>query len=448
MSFVPLRSSATSPNKPITYPTETNGNRGVVRVVNGISHNLKWIGAIDERNGTTVQPFNRTARLKQPCWQTEKPANHEATNERPKPVGTFNDGSLFFKPDMSPPPHDVVSRPDMSPTHVPVVHKLNKLKKLKKSKKDKKPVVFSSTPKAGAKLLLVRQKSVSGTKIRIKKKAVNGFLYSRQHPKKKLEGWLNCDDCEAVLPPLDMKVHYKRFHLEVECPDCYCHYVGEQRLSEHICRPNDETRLMGMAKERTRRNPVVSPPNSRDFHFMSGDELISSARSVTDDERDYPDENGLMNLTEFVDRHDTRMMTRPTTPTRIIRNDSCWTRDFDLDFTDVSLCSEVREATFVTSSPAKEVPQDMLPKLPDVPNMRSYANPAAMVSYVVRHVEDLEKPLVYTTRDRANPSIEKNPSSTSESSMEVTEEDSCGSLPGVNIGDVDDDSDYLDLPTP
>ena len=71
-----------------------------------------------------------------------------------------------------------------------------KPKKKKKSKKSDCVVKFTSMKKADTKLLLVRQKPH-----KVDKKH-HSFL-------------IPCDDCEANLLPLDMKIHHKRFHLEV-----------------------------------------------------------------------------------------------------------------------------------------------------------------------------------------------------------------------------------------
>jgi len=461
MSFVPICPLPNSSSRPVTYRTSDGG--GIVRVGNMYSFNFDSDSPAAKNDADasgrplprTIQPFNQTARLKQPYWritastqgQSQQSSSSNRQSERPRPVGvsSFDDGGLFFKP-------------NMSPTHSVGV-KFKKSKK-KKSKKEKSVLKFSSTPKADTKLLLVRQKSEPAPKIRIKRES--NVHENLTNSAKKLEGWFACDDCDAVLPHLDMKVHCKRFHMEVECPDCFCSFVGDQRLSEHLCLPNEDTsRLLGVAKDRIRRNPVVSPPNSLDFRFMSGDELISSARSATDDEAtgDCPSENGLMDLTEFLRHNDTvhhecqQMISQPTTPTRIIRNsDSCWTPDFELDFEGVPLCGpvEAKEAPFITSSPSKEVATEELPKLPDVPSIPA----VAMVSYVVRRIEDVNRTVVVCGgQDRVNSQNQYNTSASraeddcfsGNSSLEVVVINDSG----VNIGQIEDaDSDYFDLPTP
>ena len=77
---------------------------------------------------------------------------------------------------------------------------MKKSKKKKKSKKQTSECVmkFSSTKKADTKLLLIRQKP---TKV-VKEQQREKFT-------------IQCDDCDTKLPPLDMKIHCKRFHLEV-----------------------------------------------------------------------------------------------------------------------------------------------------------------------------------------------------------------------------------------
>ena len=79
-------------------------------------------------------------------------------------------------------------------------------KKKKKCKKDRAPI-FSAALKAATKLLFVKQPTKS---VKVKIKASTGLNNNDN------EGCLlSCDECEAVLPPLDMKHHHKRFHKEV-----------------------------------------------------------------------------------------------------------------------------------------------------------------------------------------------------------------------------------------
>ena len=84
--------------------------------------------------------------------------------------------------------------------------------------------------------------------------------------------------------------------------------MGEQRLSEHICLPREEDPKSAQRLTKPRRSSV-SPPSGESFQFMSGDELISSARSVTDDDSE-------VDLAEFV--ASASLVTRPSTPTRIM----------------------------------------------------------------------------------------------------------------------------------
>jgi len=335
----------------------------------GNDFSFDWITAIDE-TVKSAQPFNQTARLKDRQMAAAWLQPDDGVG-RPRPR-LFDECGLYFKPDLSPFP----STSEFLSTSKP-----KKPKKKKKSKKSDCVVKFTSMKKADTKLLLVRQKPH-----KVDKKH-HSFL-------------IPCDDCEANLLPLDMKIHHKRFHLEVECPDCCCLFIGEQRLSEHICVPKEEDpkakELRRLCRPRTRRSSSSVSPLSEDggdacqIIMSGGDELISSARSVSDDEES-------VNLAEFVmPASATVSTTRPSTPTRIMGSVEY---DLGVHF----------DGIFIpTASPDPKLapPADVTSKLDSGPSIVNKA--------------------IATTNEQQLPLH------------------SCG---GINVGHIVD-NDYLDLPTP
>lgn len=369
MSFVPIVHSSTS----ATTTYKSGGGNGILRV--GSDFSFDWISAIDE-TVQSVQPFNQTARLKQSrCFRMAE-LSAEADLEAAAASGSLTlSNDLYFKPDMSPQSFAGL-----------LTRKLKKPKKKKRSKKDKSECVvkFSSTKKADTKLLLVRQRPEKVTK----KKQLEKFL-------------IQCDDCETKLPPLDMKIHHKRFHLEVECPDCCCLFIGEQRLSEHICVPKEEdpAKLKSL-DPKARRRSSVSPPPAPDgdcSQFISGDELISSARSVTDDESE---ENVLAELIQPL-AGSAVLVTRPSTPTRIMAGGLV--DNFDLGLVHLD-------------------------------------------GIIIPQVDSPDRKVAATGNARSQVDKEPAPKDVTEDGLQASKRSSSSSC-GVNLGHIVD-NDYLDLPTP
>jgi len=347
--------------------------RGVLRVSNHRSFSVEWVAAIEERDVwqnlpstaavNTAHPFNQTARLKQTFWRPsptttttggggggfEPPALEiRQPMMHPSFQQAVNDDEerLYFKVGTEHGPTDPVI---FNQAVSPIVIKA-KPKKKKKCKKDRAPI-FSAALKAATKLLFVKQPTKS---VKVKIKASTGLNNNDK------EGCLlSCDECEAVLPPLDMKHHHKRFHKEIECSDCFCVYVGDERLSRHICVPQDKN--ISKRPEVPKRSPV-SPPDDY-YQVISGDELVSSARPIEDDEE-------IESLKEIVNFPSP--VSYPTTPTRSVQDIT----DFDLfgcfqeafincSDRDADLKSQGEEKIFIDVDDTTEVSTTSSQKEPD-----------------------------------------------------------------------------------